>query len=263
MRATSVWGRWLAAVVASGVGTLLLAGGVRAEGDGAPVGAASASSDPGKPVASASASAPSDGPPSADAPKDTSKDKPGAKADPPGDKPGESVIKGPWYGWQSLLTSLAVSGGAIVAYRSFDADKRIPVIVSGIALQIAIAPAIHLGHGNHAAVGRSIALHTALVAGGALLGAYAVQGLAGCPGPQSPCERLDGTDFAALGALVGAIIAPAVDAGWLGFEPAPRGAAPAGASIAPTFGLVRGVGGTGAGGPTGVAGGVLGVAGVF
>lgn len=259
MRATSVWG----VLVASGMGTALLAGGVHAEGEAAPAGAASASvssasSEAPKPAASTSATE-GKPPPKDDAPN------PPAKGDKPAEK-AEPAIKGPWYGWQSLLASLAVSGGALVAYRRLDTERRIPILVSGITLQIALAPAIHLAHGNHAAVGRSIALQTALVAGGALLGAYAVQGLAGCPGPQSPCDRLDGTDFAALGALVGAIVAPAVDAGWLGFEAAP--ATPAGAAIAPTFGLLRGgvaqgLGGGVGPGPGGISGGVLGLAGVF
>ena len=165
--------------------------------------------------------------------------------------------RGSWYGWQVVAASLAVSGLAVGGYRHFTTEKRIPIVISGMTLQIALAPWIHLAHGNRGAIARSLALQTALVAGGALVGAFAVQGLAGCPGPQSPCDRLDQTDFAAFGALLGAIVAPAVDAGWLAFD-APPVAHGQGLQLAPTFSLTP----AGSGGAAG-ARASLGLLGIF
>ncbi|MBL8719705.1 MAG: hypothetical protein JNL79_27195 [Myxococcales bacterium] len=252
MRSSTVWGP----LVALGFGGAVLTPLVRADG-AVPVAsvASAAGSDSAAPVGSSA-------PPSSVAPVESAAPVPAASASAVTDKPLEvEPPKGAWYGYQGIIASFAVSGATIAAYRKFDADKRVPLLLSAITLQIALTPWIHLGHGNHRAVGRSLALQASLVAGGALLGAYAVQGLAGCPGPQSPCDRLDQADFAALGALIGAIVAPAVDAGWLAFEPASTAPAKTtGVAIAPTFSLARPAHGTG--GPS-VAGGVVGVVGLF
>lgn len=259
MRSSPVWGP----LVALGLGGAVLTPLVRADGanEGAAPVASSAGSDSVAPVGSSAPSAAT--PPVESAPSAV----PAASATVANDKPLEvEPPKGAWYGYQSILASFAVSGVTLAAYRKFDADKRVPLLLSAITLQISLTPWIHLGHGNHRVVGRSLALQASLVAGGALLGAYAVQGLAGCPGPQSPCDRLDQADFAALGALIGAIVAPAVDAGWLAFEPStasPKAVGSpktTGVAIAPTFSLARPAHGTG--GPS-VTGGVVGVAGLF
>ncbi len=266
MRSSSVWGPLVALGFGGAVLTPLVRADAPKEGAAPSASSAAASADATTPAPSTTVSA-AVGPvesaaPSASvtpAPSASTKEKE-VEVEPP---------RGAWYGYQGLVASLAVSGATLVAYRKFDADKRMPLLLSAITLQIALTPWIHLGHGNHRVIGRSLALQASLVAGGALLGAYAVQGLAGCPGPQSPCDRLDQTDFAALGALIGAIVAPAVDAGWLAFEPGatpPKDPGPkaAGLSIAPTFSLARPPNGPrpALAGPS-VVGGVVGVAGLF
>lgn len=270
MRSSTVWGP----LVALGFGGAVLTPLVRADGakeGAAPVASSvssSMASSPGSAAGSDSLAPVGSSVPSTSAAAESGTPAPPAASNTAAsDKPLEvEPPKGAWYGYQGIMASFVVSGATIAAYRKFDAEKRVPLLLSAITLQIALTPWIHLGHGNHRAVGRSLALQASLVAGGALLGAYAVQGLAGCPGPQSPCDRLDQADFAALGALIGAIVAPAVDAGWLAFEP-PSTASPnagppkaTGVAIAPTFSLARP-----AHGPSGpsVAGGVVGVAGLF
>lgn len=191
----------------------------------------------GGPAASASASASSEPAPDSDetapAPAPSAAPyapivlSPGVPAAPPAKRPIDPAkeppaapARGPWYGWQILAADLAIAGTTAVLLRTQDEDAHLPIFLGGAALFATVSPLLHVANGNGARFLDSLLVHSLSVGLGAAAGATLIEGAAGC-GEGVEC-KLSTVDFAALGAGVGAIVAPIWDATSYAWKPAAK-----------------------------------------
>jgi hypothetical protein len=142
-----------------------------------------------------------------------------------------------WYGWQILL-----SDGAAIA--SFVASSNGPGwTYFGLSLYAGGGPIIHAAHGSGEKVAGSLGLRLGIPLGGALLGA-GIGAATGSGNPNCaffcPSPSLIG---AAVGVLVGMIVAPIIDISVLAFDDTPAqphaSAAPLRLQLAPVAALPR------------------------
>jgi hypothetical protein len=113
-----------------------------------------------------------------------------------------------WYGWQTIATDvLAV---ALLAGSGDSDDGR--QVAAGLGVYLLGGPAVHLAHGELGKAGNSLGLRAGLPLAGGVLG-YGLGALGCGDSEESLGDALCPVGMTALGVLVGAVGAVAIDAG--------------------------------------------------
>jgi len=153
--------------------------------------------------------------------------------------PAPMEVETSWYGWQTLLSDAGAIGlwslAAVVddaqygstSYQSYQAWST-ALTVSGFAVYVLGAPAIHLAHGHAHKVADSLALRVGLPLGGALVGMLAGAAACGRSDDEVPCPVITGV----LGFVAGGVAAMVLDAVIVADEPVGH---PSGARLQPIF----------------------------
>lgn len=148
----------------------------------------------------------------------------------PGQQP--RTTEATWYGWQVLIADVATVGLTVTAANTDASDVLIPAAFGNYLLA---APVIHAAHGNWGRAGLSLGVRTVIpVATGGIFYAASRCDPPSTSNPDAdPGWCFDGV-AAAFGAVLGAVVASAVDSSaiaWKRQQPAP--------TIAPTLGVTK------------------------